>query len=170
MSEVIHEIDMKEELVFSELDHICIVTKDLDKNIRYYESLGIGPFKPIGPVERFDFKMLMHGKSIAPDSYKVEPRIARVGLVKIELVQPISGNSLWQEFLETRGEGIMHLAFKVDDVEKEEGKLVKNGLELIFHVRFRTSKGCGGVSYFDTRKVGGVIFEIVQWAPGMILV
>ena len=62
--------------------------------------------------------------------------------------------------MESRGEGINHLGFKVDEVVEVEADLVQKGFSAIQHRR-RTS----GIvtAYFDTDRVGGVIFEF--WQP-----
>lgn len=155
---------MAEKSPFSNLDHIGVIVRDMDKAIDYYESLGIGPFKALGSMERLEQRML--GKPFDVTTHLIA-RMARVGETKIELIQPLEGESLWREFLETKGEGIMHLCFYVDDIDKAEAKMVEKGLQVIFHLRY---KGGGGGAYIDTRKFGGFITEIVHWAPGMITV
>ena len=156
---------MAEKSPFLNLHHIGVVVRDMDRVTKYYESLGLGPFEPVGSgVKRLEQKML--GKHVDILTL-ITPRIGRVGQIKMELIQPLGGESLWQEFLDTKGEGVHHLAFYVDDINKEEAKLVERGLPILFHLRFQ---GGGGAAYFDTRKFGGFITEIVHWAPGMITV
>jgi len=62
--------------------------------------------------------------------------------------------------LETKGEGINHLGFLVDDIDREVAKLVKKGFKVISSGKFLTG---GGFAYFDTGKVGGILFELIQW-------
>ncbi|MFC1992204.1 VOC family protein [Chloroflexota bacterium] len=159
---------MSEKSPFSNLDHIGVIVRDMDKAIKYYESLGIGPFKALGSAERVDQKML--GKPFDVTTH-LTARMGKVGATKIELIQPFEGESLWREFLDTKGEGIMHLCFYVDDIDKAEAEMVDKGFEVIFHLRYKVDgKVSGGGAYIDTRKFGGFITELVQWAPGMITV
>jgi len=151
---------MAEESVFSKLDHVAVVVKDMERAIEYYESLGIGPFRPIKNVVAVYREL--RGKSIPLDSIKVDARVAKMGPVDLELLQPIKGESLWKEFLETKGEGVQHLGFYVDDIDQEEAKLVKRGLKVLYKVRFE--KG-GGDSYMDTSEVGGVILALTHMPP-----
>jgi len=140
---------------FSKLHHIGAIVSDVDKTAEYYESLGIGPFDPLvlSPKER-----ILRGKPA--DDLKLKIRMAHVGPVRFELIQPVAGKgSIWKEFLDSRGEGISHLAFLVDDLDKEEAELVKKGLNVIFRVRFQNG---GGTTYLETDKVGGVVFELFQ--------
>ena len=39
--------DMPDKSLFSKVDHIGVVVRDIDKAVEYYESLGIGPFEPV---------------------------------------------------------------------------------------------------------------------------
>ena len=149
---------------FSNPDHIGVIVRDMDKAIECYEALGIGPFKALGSMERLEQRML--GKPIDVTSL-LTARMARLGPIKIELIQPFEGKSIWRDFLDTKGEGIMHVCFYVDDIDKAEAELAGKGLKELFHVRYKDG---GGSAYFDTSKYGGVISEFVQWAPGMLQV
>lgn len=149
-----------EEFPFSKVDHVGAVVRDLDKAVEYYHSLGIKPFEPskLTVVERE-----LRGKPIDVDKIKAKISFARIGSIRLELIQPIKGKSPWKEFLESKGEGVHHLGFLVDDIDKETAKLVEKGFVVVYRARFL--KG-GGAVYFDTGKIGGVLLELVQWPPG----
>ena len=142
---------------FSKVDQIGVVVRDLDKAIAYYESLGIGPFKSVSVTVK---ERLVRGEP--NDTWKFRLSAAEIGPVQFELVQPVAGETIHKEFLESRGEGVNHLAFFVDDFEKEYARLVEKGLKVIYCVRFEP---CGGAAYFDTGEVGGILFEIMQLPP-----
>ena len=59
-------------------------------------------------------------------------------------------------FLNSRGEGVSHVCFIVDDIEAEKAQLVANGAEVIL-----TGMG-GGFAYFDTGHVGNILLELSQ--------
>lgn len=142
---------------FARIDQVGVIVRDMDEAVKYYESLGIGPFKAhnVTPIGR-----KVRGKPA--DDVKNISRAAQVGGVQFELVQPVEGKSVQREFLEGRGEGINHLAFFVDDIEKGTAELIKKGYKIISEGKFVVG---GGFAYFDTDKIGGVIFELVQWPP-----
>jgi len=142
---------------FSKVNQIGVVVRDLDKAIEYYESFGIGPFKPIS-VNVIERKV----RDVPNDEWKFRISVADMGPVQFELVQPVAGETPHKEFLDKNGEGINHLGFFVDDFEKEYANLVEKGFEVIYSARFSPS---GGAAYFDTKKVGGVLFEIIQLPP-----
>ncbi len=122
--------------------HIGVAVKDMDKALEYYQSLGI-----IATIE----------PEVQEDGIKL--RYVQIGSITFELVQPVEGESPQKEFLNSRGEGIDHIAFSVDDLDEETAKLVEKGVPIIIGGRSKT----GGFAYFDTRKVGNVIIELIQW-------
>ncbi len=145
---------------FLKVDQIGVIVRDMDKAIGYYQSLGIGPFEPLKGV--VSVKRWIKGEPVDPASIKLKVSIAKVGSVDLELIEPGGGETLWQEFLDTHGEGINHLGFFVDDIEKETAKMEEKGFTPIYASRFQNG---GGAAYFDTGKVGGILFELIQWPP-----
>ena len=78
------------------------------------------------------------------------------GSVDIELIQPVSGTSTWQDFLDENGEGIHHIAFSIKDTQNKIARLEKIGSHLI-------QKGelpDGRYTYMDTYKDYKVIIEL----------
>ena len=146
-----------EKLPFSKVDQVGIIVRDMDEAVEYYQSLGIGPFEALN-ASATDRKV--YGRPA--DDVKNEVKIAQAGGVQLELVYPASGESIQKEFLDTKGEGINHLGFFVDDIDKEVAKLVEKGFKVISSGKF---VGGGGFAYFDTGKVGGVLFELIQFPP-----
>ena len=140
-----------------QIGQVGVVVRDIDKAVEYYSSFGIGPFEPLNVsiIERE-----VYGKPA--EDVKNIVKVAQVGKVDLELVQPAAGESIQKEFLERHGEGINHLGFFVDDLNQEVAKLVEKGFKVIMSAKFI---GGGGFAYLDTDKVGGVQFELIQWPP-----
>jgi len=149
---------MTGKLPFTRVDQIGVVVRDMDKAVKYYESLGIGPFTSMGLtlIER-----KVYGK-IANDVKNIQ-MIAQIGPIQLELVQPVVGKSIQKEFLDTRGEGINHLGFYVDDFDGEVAKLVEKGYEVIASTRGLDGYGDG--AYFRTDEIGGVLLELIRTPP-----
>ena len=146
---------------FSRIDHMGLLVRDLDKAIEYFKSLGIGPFQEI-EMETIVYRE-MYGK---PADWKLRAAVVRLDPgVKIELIQPLEKADLLQEFLDAKGEGINHVAFAVEDLDKEVAEMKNKGHEPVFIAK--SSTGHGGV-YFDTRATGGTIFELIQWWPEIL--
>jgi methylmalonyl-CoA/ethylmalonyl-CoA epimerase len=149
------EKSMAAESTFSKLMQVGIVVRDMDKAIERLSSLGIGPFKPILlPPDRQEW---FRGKPRKPLEANVKINIAKIGGVEIELIEPVEGESPHKEFLESKGEGLQHIAFAVDDLDKEVAKLTKQGVKVLLRTKWQS----GGIAYLDL-DVGGLIIELIQ--------
>lgn len=133
------------------------MVRDVQRAAAYYASLGLGPFEPLKLTR---IERSVYGRRA--DDVANKSLVARMGPVQFELLQPVSGASIQKEFLEKRGEGINHLGFLVDDIDKEVEKLAARGFKVISSVKYL---GGGGVAYLDTDRIGGVLFELIQWPP-----
>ena len=139
---------------FSEIGQVGVVVKDIDKTIEYLSSLGIGPFEPAHRAPIVERKVW--GKPVA---LELKVRFAQMGQVELELIQPCKGEGIQKKFLESKGEGIHHFGFFVDDLDQEVAKLVKQGVKVIQSGRRSTG---GGFAYLETDTVGGIILELIQ--------
>ncbi|MFC1992856.1 VOC family protein [Chloroflexota bacterium] len=146
---------MPEESPFANLNQIGIVVNDIDKAVRYYESLGFGPFQAT-TIPGETVNETVYGR---PSARKLINMITHIGVIEIEISQPVEDAPIQEDFLREKGEGINHIGFQVKDVAKEQAKLEKKGFKVIQSRKF--SSGAEFV-YFDTNKVGGVIMELGQ--------
>jgi methylmalonyl-CoA/ethylmalonyl-CoA epimerase len=143
----------------SNIHHVGAIVRDVDETAEYYESLGMGPFEPL-IVNGKDTRIM--GKLV--HDLKLKIRMGHIGPIRIELIEPVTGaGSIWKEVLESKGEGIHHLAFVVEDIEKAKTELIEKGLNLIFSARFNKN---GGAAYFETNKVGDLVLELFQPSQG----
>ena len=144
--------------------HVAVIVRDMDEAVEYYQSLGIGTFQPefmLDSSTYTDYKV--YGKT--PDTIdKTRMRMLQIGSDSflLELVQPLEGEPIYKEFLESKGEMLHHIAYIVDDLEGETAKLAKKDIKVITRV-YRDSTGAG-FAYFDIRKDGSVIIELIQRA------
>lgn len=142
---------------FTSIGAVRAVVKDAEGVAQQFTSIGIGPFSlPRQVYTYFEYK----GK---PVDTKVKFLITDMGGVDFELIQPISGASIWQDFLDKKGEGLHSLGFFVEDIDQAEENLTRQGLNI-------TQKGrsdMGGFTYFDTDRIGGVAFDLIQRPKGV---
>jgi hypothetical protein len=83
-----------------------------------------------------------------------------VGNSQIELIEHISGRSIYKEFLDRRGEGLHHLGFIVPDHEKVIADFAANGFPVIQSGRIGNNPGVK-FAYFDTEAVIGAVMESI---------
>lgn len=143
--------------LLSRFHHIGVVVRNIDKAVEYYQALGIGPFEPSNLVH---IDRRIYGKPVT--DVKLIAKGITLGPIGFELVQPVSGETPQKEFLESRGEGINHIAFIVDDIEEAISIMVEAGFKVVSSAK---NEGGGGVAFFDTDKVGGVQIELEELPP-----
>ena len=132
------------------VDHIAIAVKNLDEAIeKYRKLLGIEPEK----VEE------------VPQE-KVKIAMFNVGGVRIELLQGLSPDSSVSKFIEKRGEGIHHIALRVDDVVKEAERLSKEGFKVLYSEARVVSGGERKINFIHPKTACGVLLEIVERLGG----
>lgn len=136
------------------VQQVSIVVKDMDRAVEYYTStFGIGPFR----VMDIDLEgVLLRGK---PISTKIKVAFAKSGPLQVELIQPVEGKNIYTEFLDSKGEGLHHLGFLVDDLDAMLAELAKEGIEPIFHKGY-PDRGAA-FAYLNSDKIGGVMFELI---------
>ena len=95
-------------ILLNEIVHVCIVVRNVEKTAKtLVEKYGIGPF---------EIRQKTYPKSNAsvrgePVEYTLKFGYSKVGSIILELVETIKGKTIYNEFLETHGEGIHHIGF-----------------------------------------------------------
>jgi len=127
------------------VSHIAVAVPDVDEAARFYE-------------EKLGLKMV--GREDVAGS-KVTVGFIPVGDTRIELVQPAAPDSPITRFLETRGPGLQHVCFEVDDVAAELRRLDAAGVRLIDKVPHPGAHGTL-VGFIHPSAAGGVLVELSQ--------
>jgi methylmalonyl-CoA/ethylmalonyl-CoA epimerase len=137
---------VKSQFKVKSVDHISYAVKDFFKVIDSWSRLyGIGPWK-------YDENGGMDAKG---RPWKIRMAFAYVAGVEFELVQCTEGRIFQSRFLDTWGEGVHHIGFKVEDVDKEVAGLAGQGVKGFVY-------DPGKFAYLDAGGVGGAIFELMQ--------
>ena len=95
-----------------------------------------------------------------PDQ-KVNVLVLFTGGQRIELVEPMAPDSPVTKFLATRGPGIHHVAWRVDDLEAAIARLVDEGLRMIDTAPRPGSHGTK-IAFIHPKATGGVLTELVE--------
>jgi methylmalonyl-CoA/ethylmalonyl-CoA epimerase len=97
------------------ITQIAVVVRDIEAALKTYtQTLGWGPWSV------FDYKPpLLHNTRVKgePVEFRMIGAEASVDGLGFELIQPVSGPSIYQEFLDTHGEGVQHIACMKHSVE-----------------------------------------------------
>ena len=93
------------------LDHVGIVTRDVDKTVKMFEQtfgITVPAAKETGPL-------LLPGEKPGTAQYKLKFTRAQIGNLTVELLQPTVGTGPHKDHLDKFGPGMHHVAFKVQD-------------------------------------------------------
>lgn len=95
------------------------------------------------------------------DSQGVELVFLGSGPGKLELLQPLAPDSPVGRFLEKRGPGLHHIAYRVTDIRAALRDFADQGFELI-DTEPRTGAMGHQVAFLHPHSTGGVLIELVQ--------
>ncbi len=95
-----------------------------------------------------------------PGSFSMRAALTKVGAVELELIQPVAGDSVYSDHISKYGEGINHLCFTVDSVEKTIQIMEEEGFPLLQSGRALYEDY---FAYFDTSGPLKTIWE--AWEP-----
>ncbi len=127
------------------IDHIGIAVRSIDDALGFYQdTLGIEP---------------SHRTIVEHE--KVEAAVIPVGNCRIELLQPVSQDSVIARFLNRKGEGMHHIAMEVDDLDASAKAVHQAGRRL---VNDKIQIGAEGYRYVFVHPAdtGGVLLELVE--------
>ncbi len=127
------------------IEHLGIAVKDLEtSNSLFGKLLGS-----------------KHYKTEAVESENVNTSFFQIGESKIELLHATSSDSAIAKFIEKKGEGIHHIAFAVNDIEKEVERLIGEGFQPIYE---KPKRGADNklVFFFHPKTTNGVLIELCQ--------
>ncbi len=127
------------------IEHIGIAVKDLEVSNQLFGKLFGKP----------------HYKTEVVESEQVSTSFFRLGDSKIELLHATGADSAIAKFIEKKGEGIHHIAFGVEDIEKEVERLKAEGFQPISD---KPKKGADNklVFFFHPKSANGVLIELCQ--------
>lgn len=145
--------------VFKKVLQVGVVVRDLDRAMKQYERLGIGPWQAftLDPSNMRELKV-RHQRV----DFSMRVAFARIGDFQWELIQPLDERSIYSEFLKEHGEGLHHVAFHVDDFGRTVEFFRENGVGLL-----QSGQAPGlGFAYLDTTEKLSFIAEIYDMPKG----
>ncbi len=127
------------------IDHIGIAVKSISEALKLYEEvLGI-KCEGIEEVQE----------------QKVKTAFLPIGDTEIELLESTAPDGPVAKFIEKRGEGIHHIALRVENVEEALKEIKERGIALIDE---SPRKGAGGarIAFIHPKATNGVLLEICE--------
>jgi methylmalonyl-CoA epimerase len=127
------------------IDHVGIAVKSIEGALKFWET--VLNIKCAGIEEVAE--------------QKVKTAFLPLKDSEVELLEPTADDSPVAKFIEKKGEGIHHLAIRVDDLQKALSELKTQGVRLIDEV---PRKGAGGamIAFIHPSATGGILLELSE--------
>lgn len=131
--------------MIKKIDHIGIAVKDLYSALKLYEDvLGL---KPAGTE--------------VVEEQKVKVAFLPTGDSEVELLESTAPDGPIAKYIEKNGEGIQHIAFRVENLEHKLAELKEKGIRLIDE---KPRRGAGGamIAFLHPKSTSGVLIELCE--------
>ena len=127
------------------VDHIGIAVKSIEEAKNLYSGL-------LG---------LNHEGSETIAEQKVTTAFFPVGDTEVELLESTSPDGPIAKYIEKKGEGIQHIAFRVENIEEALAELKAKGVQLINE---KPRRGAGGakIAFLHPKSTFGVLIELCE--------
>jgi methylmalonyl-CoA/ethylmalonyl-CoA epimerase len=135
--------------MIKKIDHISIAVKDLEEAMSIYSDI-------LGLESK--------GTEVIEEQ-KIIIATFLVGEVKIELVQSTQPDGPVGKFIEKRGEGMHHIAFRVENIDESLKELSARGVKLI-DKKAKIGEGGARIAFIHPKDMKGVLIELVERAEG----
>jgi len=131
--------------MIQKIDHLGIAVKSVKEALKIYQdALGLMP----------------SGVEVVEDQ-KVKVAFVPIGESKIELLESTSPDGAIAKFIEKKGEGIQHIALRVENIEKALESLKQRGLRLIDE-QPRLGAGGAKIAFIHPKDTKGVLIELCE--------
>ena len=129
-------------------DHVGVAVKSVEQMLAIYGKIG-------------DFQV----KKTEVPAQKAKIAMLKAGDTSVEFLEPTSDDSTLAKFIRERGEGLHHIAFEVDDIEKTTDELRMLGFRFIYD-KPADGKFGSRVNFMHPKSTGGILVELTQNAKG----
>ena len=138
------------------LAQVAVVVRDIEAAAqRYADILGLPVPHIITTQPGHQVQQTYRG---APSDAQAKLAFFSLGQVQLELIEPLGGDSIWQEALDRHGESVHHLAFWVEGMQRSVDFLKGKGIPMVQ----RGDMGEGQYAYFDAEEPLAVILELLE--------
>lgn len=131
--------------MIKKIDHVGIAVKDLDAAIKFYEGL-------LG---------LKVTETEVVEEQKVKVAFMPTGDSEVELLESTTPDGPIAKYIEKNGEGIQHMAFRVENLEQCLAELKEKGVRLIDE---KPRRGAGGakIAFLHPKSTFGTLVELCE--------
>ena len=150
-----HREESEMSIRLGEVRQVGYVVKDIERAMRLWVDMGVGPwfYAEEVPVEDFFYKGV-------PSALEMSVALANSGHLQMELIQQRNdAPSLYRDFLQTTGEGAHHISYWTEDFDEQWKHLLSCG----YTVGHSGNIGVQGrFIYFVNEDLPGTIIELSE--------
>lgn len=131
--------------MLKKIDHLGVAVKDLEATLKFYtDSLGLN----------------CTGKEVVPEQ-KVTVAFLPIGETSVELLEATGADSPIAKFIEAKGEGVHHVAFRVENLVETLAELKAKGVRLIDETPRLGAHGAK-IAFIHPKASNGVLVELCE--------
>jgi methylmalonyl-CoA/ethylmalonyl-CoA epimerase len=139
---------------------VGIVVRDLERSVRTYHALlGLTAWSGYTYGPHVLEEMTYRG---AAGAYSMRIALSRSNPV-VELIEPLAGPSIYDEWLEQHGEGLHHVGVQVPSIVAAVADARAAGFDVLQSGRGYGCDGDGGFAYLDTFDEVRIIVELIEF-------
>ena len=128
------------------IEHVSMASDDFTETLKFFEQFGL---------------QLSYTEDLERDGVRVRQMDA--GNASIEILEPLRADSPVHKFLATRGAGLHHVCFRVDDLEATVSQMLAAGLQLVSPQP--REDGQGRRVFLHPRSAHGALMGFVERHP-----
>ena len=127
------------------IDHIGIAVKSIEEGKRFFTDILGLKFEKIEIIEE----------------QKVKTGFFPIMDSELELLESTEPDGPVAKFIEARGQGVQHIAFRVENLDEALAELKEKGVRLIDQ---EPRKGAGGarIAFIHPKETSGVLVELCE--------
>jgi methylmalonyl-CoA/ethylmalonyl-CoA epimerase len=145
---------------------VAILVPDLDAAVKaYWEDFGVGPWHIYTYGKPLVKAMTYQGE---PADYSMRVALSYLGPTRIELIQPLEGDTVYADFIKEHGYGVHHFGVLVDDMEVALAEAEAAGVAMTMDGAGFGLDGDGHYAYLDTEARIGVTIELIERPKGRV--
>lgn len=150
----------EKQLPLKDVAQICILVPNIEKAVEiWWKKFGIGPWHLYTYGKPLVKRMTRHGK---PCEYKMKIALSYIGKMRIELIEPLEGDTVYKEFIEDHGYGVHHLGVLTDDMKGSLKNAESAGIAMTMDGAGFGPDDDGHYAYLDTEKLIGTTIEFIE--------
>ena len=132
--------------MLKKIDHIAVAVNNVEEAAKFYENI---------------LGLRLSGVEVVT-AQKTKVGFFKIGESTIELVQPAQPDSPLVKFLETKGQGIHHICFEVEDVEAEVKAFLEKGATMVDQ-KPRSGAHDTKLAFVHPKASSGVLIELCEF-------